>query len=203
MMLMIWDGRQTFSVENTGNASKKYKLTHFPAGTALTVNAVRSFIGLQRLRTSTHPHCRQPNSPPSDPSHSSTLPPRSLSSPTHLPSAPDHPKPSLPSSLPQLSPPKGLDAATFSLYSGFIEIAAPSESLHVTYIGLAASLKDKQVVDNSDVFFGEKIPALLDSQGNVQRSPTNYMFVAADVPTLLWRLTFGTPISRSQQPWSF
>jgi hypothetical protein len=137
-MLMIWDGRQTFSVENTGNASKKYKLTHFPAGTALTVNAVRSFIGLQRLRTSTHPHCRQPNSPPSDPSHSSTLPPR-----------PDtfalRPRSSQ-TVIAIFSPPKGLDAATFPLYSGFIEIAAPSESLHVTYIGLAASLMDKQVV---------------------------------------------------------
>jgi len=46
-----------------------------------------------------------------------------------------------------------------------MEIAAPSENLHVTYIGLAASLNDKQAVDNSDLFFGEKIPVLLDSQG--------------------------------------
>ena len=44
-----------------------------------------------------------------------------------------------------------------------------------------------QVVDNSDIFFGAKIPALLDTQGDVQTSPTNYTFVGADVPTLLWR----------------
>ena len=51
IVLTIWDGRQTFSVENTGDTSKTYKLTHFPAGTALTVNAVRSSIHPQRLRT--------------------------------------------------------------------------------------------------------------------------------------------------------
>ena len=45
-------------------------------------------------------------------------------------------------------------------------------------------------MDNSDIFFGAKIPALLDSQGDVQTSPTNYTFVGADVPTLLWRYCF-------------
>ena len=48
-------------------------------------------------------------------------------------------------------------------------------------------------MDNSDIFFGEKIPVLLDSEGNVQRSPTNYTFVGADVPTLLWRYVFSSP----------
>ena len=65
----------------------------------------------------------------------------------------------------------------------------PSENLHVRYIGLAASLKDKQVVDNSGLI-EEKIPVLLDSQGNVRRSPANYTFVGADAPTLLWRYVF-------------
>ena len=43
------DGRQMFTVKNTGEASKEYQLTHFPAGTALTVNAVRSCIHPQRF----------------------------------------------------------------------------------------------------------------------------------------------------------
>ena len=47
MVLMIWDDRQRFSVKSTGNDSKKYKLTHSSAGTALTVNAVRSSIDPQ------------------------------------------------------------------------------------------------------------------------------------------------------------
>ncbi|EDR11679.1 pyrolysin [Laccaria bicolor S238N-H82] len=167
-------GVQTFSVKNTGNASKKYKLTHFPAGTALTVNATTQFASLGPV-------------PLTKTSASVTLVPNTF---TLRPGSSQ-----IVAAI--FSPPKGLNAATYPLYSGFIEIAAPSENLHVTYIGLAASLKDKQVVDNSDIFFGEKIPALIDSKGDVQKSPTNYTFVGTDVPTLLWRLTFGTPSFRA------
>ena len=173
-------------MKNTGEASKEYKLTHFPAGTALTVNAVRSSIHLQRLRTSSRPHLQTTQFaslgpvPLTNTSATVTLVPDTF---TLWPGSSQ-------TVVAIFSPPKGLDAATFPLYSGFIEIAAPSENLHVTYIGLAASLKDKQVVDNSDIFFGAKIPALLDSQGDVQTTPTNYTFVGADVPTLLWRYCF-------------
>jgi hypothetical protein len=66
-------------------------------------------------------------------------------------------------------------------------VTSGSEDFHVSYIGLAASLKDKQVVDNTDVFFGIPLPALLDSQGDVQTGPTNYTFVGEDFPALLFR----------------
>lgn len=83
--------------------------------------------------------------------------------------------------------PEGVDASIYPLFSGFIEITSDSESLHVTYIGLGASLKDKQVVDNTDFFFGVPLPALLDSTGNLQIDPTNYTFVDGDVPSVLFR----------------
>jgi len=57
-------------------------------------------------------------------------------------------------------------------------------------------LKDKQVLDNTDVLFGVDLPVVLDSTGNVQEGPTNYTFVGDDFPTLLFRLAFGTPVLR-------
>lgn len=84
-------------------------------------------------------------------------------------------------------PPKHVDASTFPLYSGFVKVTSGSESLQVTYIGLAASLKDKQVVDNTDFFFGVDLPLVLDSAGNIQDGATNYTFVGDDFPTLLLR----------------
>ena len=92
-------------------------------------------------------------------------------------------------------PPTGLDKTTFPVFSGFIQVGGPTaaDTAHVSYLGLAGSLKDKQVLDDTDVFFGVKIPALLDSAGNVQSAPLNYTFVNDDVPTLLWRYAFHHP----------
>jgi hypothetical protein len=95
-----------------------------------------------------------------------------------------------------ITPPAGIDATTFPVYSGFIHVTSGAESVHATYLGLAASVKDKQVVDNTDIVFGITIPTLLDSTGNVQDAPINYTFVGEDAPTVLWRQAFGTPLLR-------
>lgn len=86
-----------------------------------------------------------------------------------------------------IAAPAGVDASTYPVFSGFIQIASATESLQVTYMGLAASLKDKQVVDNTDGYFGVRTPALLDGAGDVQANTTNYTFVGTDYPTLLFR----------------
>jgi hypothetical protein len=85
--------------------------------------------------------------------------------------------------------PTSLDPTTFPVFSGFIQLVGPtvSQSFHVSYLGLAGSLKNKQVVDDTDVFFGVPLPTLLDASGNVQAGPANYTFVNGDGPTLLWR----------------
>lgn len=93
-------------------------------------------------------------------------------------------------------PPRGLDNTQFPVFSGFIQLTAPGETYHVSYLGLSASLKDKQVIDNTDEFFGVPLPTLLDSAGNVQAGPANYTFVGDDAPALLFRLAFGTPTFR-------
>lgn len=92
--------------------------------------------------------------------------------------------------------PPNVDAATFPVYSGFIYVTSGNESVHATYLGVAASLKDKVVIDNTDVLFGLELPTVLDSAGNVQDGPANYTFVGDDAPTILWRQDFGTALLR-------
>ncbi|KAF9010760.1 pyrolysin [Cyathus striatus] len=164
---------QTFTVKNTGKTTKKYTLTHVAAGTALTVDAGTIFpaVGPVPLDTS---------------SASVSIVPKSF---TLLPGA------TLPV-VAVITPPKNVDKSTYPVFSGFINIVSGTDKTHVTYLGLAASLKDKQVVDNTDEFFGVALPAILDSNGGVQDSPTNYTFVGDDFPTVIFRLAFGTPLLR-------
>ena len=88
-----------------------------------------------------------------------------------------------------ITAPKVADPSTYPVFSGFINIASATagESVQVSYLGLVGSLKDKQVVDNTDGYFGIKLPALLNNAGDAQVNTTNYTFVGADFPTLLFR----------------
>jgi len=95
-----------------------------------------------------------------------------------------------------IKPPQGVDATTFPVYSGFIHVTSGNDSVHATYLGLAASLKDKQVIDNTDAIFGLTLPLILDASGNPQNASVNYTFVGADAPTILWRQAFGSPVLR-------
>ncbi|KAL4251463.1 Alkaline protease 1 [Abortiporus biennis] len=95
------------------------------------------------------------------------------------------------------TPPTGVDPEILPVYSGFIEITntdkTVSESYHITYLGVAASLKTAQVVDDSDLFFGVNLPALGAPDGTFIEGPANFTFVNGDLPTLVFRLDFGTP----------
>lgn len=83
----------------------------------------------------------------------------------------------------------GVDKSSYPVFSGFIEVAGPSvaDSYHVSYLGLGASLREKQILDDTDIFFGFKLPALLNATSQVQARPTNYTFVNGDAPTVLGR----------------
>ena len=100
------------------------------------------------------------------------------------------------------TPPSSSDVspALLPVISGFIEITGTdkgaSESFHVTYLGVAAKLRDANVVDMTDKFFGVNIPALGDSDGNFIFDARNFTFIAGDFPTLVMRLNFGTPLLR-------
>ncbi|KAJ7141454.1 subtilisin-like protease [Mycena epipterygia] len=166
-------GPQKFTVKNTGKTVKTYTLTHVPAGTAVTVDAGSILPALGPVPLSTEYASVTFNK------GKFTLFPGQTQQ-----------------VVANIRPPQGVDATTFPVYSGFIHVTSGNESVHATYLGLAASLKDKQVIDNTDFIFGVDLPIVLDSVGNVQDAPVNYTFVGDDAPTVLWRQAFGSAILR-------
>ncbi|KAF9264125.1 subtilisin-like protease [Marasmius fiardii PR-910] len=166
---------QTLTVRNTDSSPKTYRLSHIPAGTAVSVTPGTIFPATGPVPLS------------------SDFAKVSLSD-TAFTLRPGESK----TVTATFTPPSG-DSTTFPVFSGYIQVSVRGEPpLHVSYIGLAASLKDKQVVDNTDVFFGVKLPVILDANGNVQEGPQNYTFDAAtgDFPSLFLRLAFGSPVLR-------
>ena len=59
--------------------------------------------------------------------------------------------------------------------------------VHATYLGLAASLYYKQVIDDTDHLLGFVLPAIVNVDGDVQEEPTNYTFIEGDFPSVLFR----------------
>jgi hypothetical protein len=84
------------------------------------------------------------------------------------------------------TPPAGLDASRYPLYSGFVEVTSSSESYHVSYIGLAASLKDHQIFDNTTTVVPYPSPSLLKNDTRLVQ-PTNFTFKDTDFPVIFWR----------------
>ncbi|KAJ7187915.1 subtilisin-like protease [Mycena filopes] len=166
-------GPQKFTVTNAGKTAKTYTLSHVPAGTAVTNEAgsILPSLGPVPLTSAFATVSFSGGS-------KFTLFPGQSHEVTAI-----------------IKPPQG-DATTFPVYSGFIHVTSGTESVHATYLGLAAALKDKQVIDNSDFIFGLALPLVLDADGNVQDAAVNYTFAGADAPTVLWRQAFGTPVFR-------
>jgi hypothetical protein len=82
--------------------------------------------------------------------------------------------------------PTTLDPSLYPVYSGFIEATSESESYHVSYIGLGASLKDHQILDNTTDVLGVTLPALFD-QNSFATTSTNYTFQGEDYPSIAFR----------------
>lgn len=165
-----FQGSQLLTVTNTGSISKDYNVTNVPAGTAVTVSEGSIFVADGPVPLST-------DYATASFSHESfTLQPQESIDITVT-----------------ITPPSGVDASTFPVYGGFVQVISGSEIVHATYLGLAASLYDKHVIDDTDYFFGVDLPIILDADGSVQSDPTNYTFSVTDFPSLLFRLAFGSP----------
>ena len=185
--------RQTFTVVNTGNVAKTFKLSHIPAGTMLTLQPVGLFKPC--LSNSAHTLFQGTSFPADQPIPLSSAAASVTFSETTFTVRPGQTQ----KLTAHFSPPpsSAVSPSLLPVISGFIEItntdSSAAESYHITYLGVAASLKKAQVVDNTDAFFGEKIPAIGNSEGNFITGPTNFTFVSDDFPTLVVRLDFGTP----------
>jgi hypothetical protein len=94
------------------------------------------------------------------------------------------------------TPPSGLDPSLLPVYSGFVQIESATETLHVTYLGVAAALEDATQVDTTNVFFGVDLPVITDPAGDFITNATNFTFIGQNVFGLLMRLDFGTPLLR-------
>ncbi|KAJ7026846.1 subtilisin-like protease [Mycena alexandri] len=164
-------GTQKFAVTNTGKSPKTYTLKHSPVGTAVTVPT------------------------------GSILP----ASGGPIPLSADYASVSFDEETFTLNPgqthevvatftPPQVDATTFPVYSGFIHVVSDAEDVHASYMGLAASIIDKAVIDTSTEALGIQLPLLDDPSGTNEAA--NYTFVNGDEPFLLWRLAFGTAVLR-------
>ncbi|KAJ7747220.1 pyrolysin [Mycena metata] len=161
----------TISITNTGNKTVAYKIRHVPAGTVGTIDA------------STHDVDTTPALIPGAATVTFSASTITLhAQQTHHITA-------------TFSPPDGLNT-TLPVYSGFIEVTAANETLKVTYLGVAATLRETPVLDTSSEFFGIPLPALITAQGRPQGGPTNYTFQGEDFPFFLFRMVFGTALLR-------
>ncbi|KAG8906709.1 hypothetical protein FRB99_006307 [Tulasnella sp. 403] len=159
------------TVRNTSKKTQKYKITHVPAGTTksfdpATQAAIEYPVPLLKKYAKV------------------TLGKKSLTL---------KPGQSATFSV-TIKPPTGLDPKTFPIYTGYIDIASPTENLHVPYQGVAASLKSMTVIDRTDLYFGVPLPVILDSAGNVQTEPTTYSCEGDDYPTIIFRLLAGSRV---------
>ncbi|KAG8697411.1 hypothetical protein FRC08_006543 [Ceratobasidium sp. 394] len=165
-------GQHTVTIKNGGTKAVTYTLSHVPAGTAPTINGIENSPGPVPLE---------------DKAASVTIAPSSVTV---------QPGSSAQVTL-TFTPPAGLDAKTFPVYSGFIQAkGSDGFSLHSTYVGVAAALKDMKVIDNTDAYFGVKLPLVTDKNGDAINTTTTYSMKGNDTPAMIYRLVAGSPLIR-------
>jgi hypothetical protein len=160
---------QKFVVTNTGSTRQHYALGHAPAGTAITVPAGDIFVAAGPV-----PLVAAAASVKFSESKFSLNPGAHATITAHF------------------TAPAGLDPKTYPVYSGYIMITSANSSTQVAYLGVLGSLASKQVLDTTTEYDGFTLPALVNAAGN-QTNMTTYNFNGTAVPTVLYRLAFGTP----------
>ncbi|KAH6906334.1 peptidase [Coprinopsis sp. MPI-PUGE-AT-0042] len=163
-------GTHKVSITNNGIASRDYKLSHTPAGTALTVRENSTLVSLGPV-------------PLTSAAATVTMSPKSFTLATGQTQE----------VVITIQPPGAVDKSRFPVFSGYVLIDSPGETQRVTYLGLAASLKDKQILDHSDKWVNATLPAILNGTNAAQAISTNYTFAGNDFPRVAWRMAFGTP----------
>ncbi|CAE6487820.1 unnamed protein product [Rhizoctonia solani] len=164
-------GEHTLTLHNAGKKSVTYTFSHVPAGTALTMNGIEATLGPVPLVSGVA---------------TVELEPKKIT--VHAGSTA--------SICVKIKPPKDLDPATFPVYSGYIKATGSDHTtLRSTYLGVAAKLKDAKVLDNTDAYFGVKLPLITDGEGNPipPTETATYTMNGSDTPLVVYRLVQGTP----------
>ncbi|KZV90011.1 subtilisin-like protease [Exidia glandulosa HHB12029] len=165
-----WKTFHTITVTNNGDKKQTYRLSHVPAGTALTLQ--KGFplpkdypVPLTADKVTVHLSAQAVTL---EAGKSATV-------------------------QVGFTPPKDIAKEQLPVLSGFIQIVGGGETLHVSYLGLAASLKEAAVIDGSTLYFGTRTPLLMNKDMEEQTTPTVYTLNDTDAPTLLFRMAMGTP----------
>ncbi|KAJ1305221.1 hypothetical protein OPQ81_000250 [Rhizoctonia solani] len=163
----------TLVVRNDGKNEITYTFTHVPAGSINTMNGTQANLGpLDLLNTSA----------------AVTISPTKVIVPAG----------SFASINVTIKPPTDLNTTRFPVYSGYIRATSSDNStLHSTYIGVAARLKDMKVIDNTAAYFGDvQLPVMMDAVGNPIPSNGSAMFTlnGTDTPINIFRLLAGSPL---------
>ncbi|THU94154.1 subtilisin-like protease [Dendrothele bispora CBS 962.96] len=164
------------TIQNNGDSARDYTVSHSPAATALTIDPDTGLPAPGPVPQSTA------YANVSFSQTSFTLSPGEV----HTITA-------------QFTPPAGADPLSYPVYSGFIQISTGTEQLHVSYMGLAAALLDKQTLDNSSVVLTSNSQnSGQDVQARAVTDAHNYTFIGDDYPSMQFRqgLMFGTPLVR-------
>ncbi|KAJ8090075.1 hypothetical protein PM082_018655 [Marasmius tenuissimus] len=173
-------GTQNFTVKNLGSKERKYDVNHIPAGTAITIQpgSIQAARGPVPLTDS---YAKVELS-----STSFTLAPHESKIITA-----------------KFTPPQGLDNKTLPVYSGFIQVEAEGndeeEKVHVSYMGVAGSLFDQKILDDTDdLWEGLTLPAVVigEKDGNpiAQEKAMTFEYKGSETfPELRYRLAFGSP----------
>lgn len=160
-----FNGYQWVTIKNTGNSRRQYKVSHVPAGTALTYSNSSSF------QPNANPVPQVANSASVRISDTSfTL----WAGQTKL-------------ILVQFSAPSGLNSLNFPVYSGFIQVSGGASTLQIPYLGVAAAMKNLPIIDGSNTITGFNVPTIFTPQGGPQSGPQTYTFQNGDVPTVFYR----------------
>jgi len=165
-----WKADHTFQIKNTGSGAVTYRISHVPGDTVRTIEPSLGVpIPFPLPITSDVVGVKLST-------QSVVVPPGETTTVTV-----------------KFTPPAGADAKTYPVLSGHIQVEGGSETLKVSYIGIAGNLKDIAVIDGSTAFFETPTPLLLNSQGKTLVPGTEFTLAGDDTPTLRFRLAFGTP----------
>ncbi|KAF8687886.1 Subtilisin-like protein, partial [Rhizoctonia solani] len=167
-----FNGTHTLTIRNGRNKLVIYTFTHVPAGTANTIQGIKAVSGPIPLTGS---------------SANMEFAPTELNIPAG----------ELLQVQVTIAPPAKVDATRFPVFSGYIRATgSDNTTLQCTYMGLAASLKDAKLIDNTDDYFGVKLPLIIDKDGNPVAPDQTITYTLNDVntPLVIYRLAMGTPL---------
>ncbi|KAG8963823.1 hypothetical protein FRC00_004915 [Tulasnella sp. 408] len=115
----------TITVKNTSNKAQKFKITHIPAGTMIPFDSEQKAY---------------PHPVPIDPHYAKV---------TFKPSTLVVQPGKSAEFVATIHPPKGVDKKSFPVYSGFLQVASATSSVHVAYMGVAGKMKDMKIWDRT------------------------------------------------------